>query len=128
MPSLVDPKAPDGRGDDVVLLQRFATQCGVSLRNAGGVQYASPAPTGDVISPRHGGARRRPATRPAADSGERVPGRPPPMVRSRTRTSDHAVQCDLLDAPPLAKLLPAAPVRAANADAAPPPDDAPEVA
>ena len=37
--------------DDVVLLQRFAVQCGVSLRNAGGVKLqGAGAPTGAPFS------------------------------------------------------------------------------
>ena len=35
--------------DDLVLLQRFAIQCGISLRNAGGAQFTSAAPSGQIL-------------------------------------------------------------------------------
>ena len=92
--------------DDVVLLQRFAVQCGISLRNAGGVTSVSvsAAPVGEVLSPKLV-TNRRPAHQRVA-SAENQKGALP--SRPRPRTSDHATQCDdlLLGVPPLVKLEP----------------------
>lgn len=97
--------------DDVVLLQRFAVQCGISLRNAGGTTYsATAAPTGEMMSPRNGGpasSGHRPRSLPrgdAAEAGGRTSTHTP--ARRAPRTSDHACQCDLFPAPPLQKLRP----------------------
>ena len=92
--------------DDVVLLQRFAVQCGVSLRNAGGFTCSSAAPIGAMVSP-HSAGRMQAPSRPGGKEVWLHTGRSPKLMAQRPRTSDHAVQCDLLDIPPVKKLLPA---------------------
>ena len=104
--------------DDVVLLQRFAVQCGVSLRNAGGFTCSSAAPIGAMVSP-HSAGRMQAPSRPGGKEVWLHTGRSPKLMAQRPRTSDHAVQCDLLDIPPVKKRLPA--TQPATASAATPP-------
>lgn len=112
--------------DDVVLLQRFATQCGVSLRNAGGAaSFSSAVPTGQVLMPRatthrnmaaitsggvaSGGAAAGGTSSPSSSSlpasAREKPGRAcggsvgaasEAAKSRRPRTSDAAVQCELI--------------------------------
>lgn len=97
--------------DDVVLLQRFAMQCGVSIRNAGGAAFSSGVATGQTLTPRATTHRTMASvTGPisAAASGSNAkPGRAcgagvvaaAESVKSRRpRTSDASVQCELIGA------------------------------
>ena len=111
--------------DDLALLQRFAVQCGISLRNAGSsasFQSASPTvgPSGAVLSPQFGPKSAAAAAAAAAAASQDRAGRSsspnsshspeaPPLGSSRRsrhkqRTEDVGLQCNLLNAPPLNKL------------------------
>jgi len=92
--------------DDLVLLQRFAIQCGISLRNAGGSQFTQPAPQGAVLTPRATVPKTSPLP-PAPPSGAHPAseGFSPTRRPRKVRAEDAATQCNLLEAPPL-KMLP----------------------
>lgn len=104
--------------DDLVLLQRFAIQCGISLRNAGSTSFSSAAPQGATLKQCHmprrgpgppssqaapGGAALDDSPRSAVTAASLVP--PPPRSPreggrtprpSRPRTSDASCQCELI--------------------------------
>jgi hypothetical protein len=103
--------------DDLVLLQRFAIQCGISLRNAGSTSFSSAAPRGATLKQCHmprrgagppssqaaaGGAALddSPRTASLAPPPPRSPreggGRAPRPSQSRPRTSDASCQCELI--------------------------------
>jgi hypothetical protein len=110
--------------DDLALLQRFAVQCGISLRNAGSsasFQSASPTvgPSGAVLSPQFGPKSAAAAAAAAAAASQDRAGRSSspnsshspeaPLGSSRRsrhkqRTEEVGLQCNLLNAPPLNKL------------------------
>ena len=108
--------------DDLALLQRFAVQCGISLRNAGSsasFQSASPTvgPSGAVLSPQFGpksaaaaaaAASQDRAGRSSSPNSSHSPEAPPigssRRSRHKQRTEDVGLQCNLLNAPPLNKL------------------------
>ena len=94
--------------DDLALLQRFAIQCGVSIRNAGGIHHSSAAPTGEAIvslriPPRQPTSAQPPSSQAVALGGGSGAGTlaPPPspqrlVPRRMPRTSDASCQCELL--------------------------------
>jgi hypothetical protein len=107
--------------DDLALLQRFAVQCGISLRNAGSsasFQSASPTvgPSGAVLSPQFGpksaaaaaaAASQDRAGRSSSPNSSHSPEAPigsSRRSRHKQRTEDVGLQCNLLNAPPLNKL------------------------
>ena len=107
--------------DDLSLLQRFAIQCGISLRNAGSsatFQSASPTvgPSGAVLIPQFGpksaaaAAAAASQDRAGRSSSPDIPHSPEAPLgssrrsRRKQRTEDVGSQCNLLDAPPLTKL------------------------
>lgn len=106
--------------DDVAILQRFAVQCGISLRNLGGrvADASNGLPTRENLAPRPGFDPRSvtPAlTAPSSgQSGLPTPtgARAPPStprsgVRAKDeaskepRTADAGVQCERVSAPEL---------------------------
>ena len=112
--------------DDLALLQRFAVQCGISLRNAGSsasFQSASTAvlpstvgPSGAVLSPQFGPKsaaaaaaaasqdRAGRSSSPNSSHSPEVPLGSSRRSRHKQRTEDVGLQCNLLNAPPLNKL------------------------
>jgi hypothetical protein len=92
--------------DDLILLQRFAMQCGVSLRNVGGRTFTSAAPTGIALSPRNPGTKtagtpgRTLRDAKATVEADGTPQRP--TMPRRPRTTDACVQCELLTDRPAA--------------------------
>ena len=107
--------------DDLSLLQRFAIQCGISLRNAGSsATFQSASPTvgqsGAVLIPQFGpksaaaAAAAASQDRAGRSSSPDIPHSPEAPLgssrrsRRKQRTEDVGSQCNLLDAPPLTKL------------------------
>ena len=107
--------------DDLSLLQRFAIQCGISLRNAGSsatFQSASPTvgPSGAVLIPQFGpksaaaaaaAASQDRAGRSSSPNSSHSPEAPlgsSRRSRHKQRTEEVGLQCNLLNAPPLNKL------------------------
>ena len=107
--------------DDLSLLQRFAIQCGISLRNAGSsATFQSASPTvgqsGAVLTPQFGpksaaaAAAAASQDRAGRSSSPDIPHSPEAPLgssrrsRRKQRTEDVGSQCNLLNAPPLTKL------------------------
>ena len=107
--------------DDLSLLQRFAIQCGISLRNAGSsATFQSASPTvgqsGAVLIPQFGPKSAAAAAaavsqdRAGRSSSPDIPHSPEAPLgssrrsRRKQRTEDVGSQCNLLNAPSLTKL------------------------